>query len=41
MDRGPVAGVATDHGARLIIVTTEPTPYEDQGEPEYVRCFAL
>ncbi|MER6129812.1 SIR2 family transcriptional regulator, partial [Streptomyces sp. NPDC001795] len=31
-----LAGVATDHGARLIIVNAEPTPYDDRAD-EVVR----
>ncbi|MER6130098.1 SIR2 family transcriptional regulator, partial [Streptomyces sp. NPDC001795] len=31
-----LAGVATDHGARLIIVNAEPTPYDDRAD-EVIR----
>ncbi|MBZ9638077.1 hypothetical protein K8369_01290, partial [Streptomyces sp. PSKA30] len=31
-----LAGVAADHGARLIIVNAEPTPYDDRAD-EMVR----
>ncbi|GGT20742.1 hypothetical protein GCM10010254_46500 [Streptomyces chromofuscus] len=31
-----LAGVAADHGARLIIVNAEPTPYDDRAD-EVVR----
>lgn len=31
-----LAGVAADHGARLIIVNAEPTPYDDRAD-EIVR----
>lgn len=31
-----LAGVAADHGARLIVVNAEPTPYDEQAE-EVVR----
>lgn len=33
---GGLAGLAADHGARLIIVNAEPTPYDDRAD-EVVR----
>lgn len=31
-----LAGIAADHGARLIVVNAEPTPYDDRAD-EIVR----
>ncbi|MCZ9345367.1 NAD-dependent deacetylase, partial [Streptomyces sp. TRM76130] len=31
-----LAGVAADHGARLVVVNAEPTPYDDRAD-EVIR----